>query len=87
MRQRAGYLPDEGEHTTLSAADLLALLRAEGLTPPADFPSPGDDACAWTWADWWEDHRSGWDEALVARLWNALDRVHFYEVLEVPLQP
>lgn len=80
------HMPEGGEYTMMGKAAFLALIRAEGLTPPADFPSGGDDDLAWAWADWWNEHVSEWDDRLVERLWSVLDRVYFYEVLEVPLE-
>jgi hypothetical protein len=75
------------QYTTLGEAAFLALLRAEGLTPPAlPTRSAGEDDLARAWADWWDGHRKGWDDRLVGRLWDALDRLTFYEVVEVPVE-
>lgn len=78
------YMPEGGEYTSMGKAKFLAFVRAQGLTPPADYPD-GEDDIAWAWADWWEEHGSKWDKAIVERLLQALDRVWFYEVVEVPL--
>ncbi len=77
------------QYTTLGEAAFLKLLQAEGLNPPAHtLNSSADyDDLARVWADWWEKHRKGWDDRLVERLWDALDRVYFYEVAEVGLEP
>ena len=42
--------------------------------------------CA-TRSEWWQEHRNEWDDRLVERLWNALDRLMFFEVIEVPAEP
>lgn len=72
------------QYTTRGAAAFPALVRAEGLTPPAH---AGEDELASVWADWWDEHRQEWDDRLVGRLWDALDRLSFYEVVEVPADP
>jgi hypothetical protein len=89
------YMPDAtdgsffDQYTTMGEAAFLAFLRAEGLTPPANSlrPSTDYDDLAAVWADWWEKHYKEWDDRLVERLWNALDRVYFYEVVEVAVEP
>jgi hypothetical protein len=77
------------QYTTMGEASFLALLQAEGLTPAAlDLrPSADYDYQAHAWADWWEEHPQEWDDRLVERLWNALDRLSFYEVVEVAAGP
>jgi hypothetical protein len=77
------------QYTTMGAAAFPALLRAEGLAPPpADSLAHGDeDDLARVWADWWDEHRKEWDDRLAERLWDALDRLSFYEVVEVPAEP
>jgi hypothetical protein len=75
------------QYATMGGAAFLALLRGEGLTPPVPGPSGDYDDEARVWADWWEEHRKGWDDRLVERLWNALDRLYFYEVVEVAGEP
>jgi hypothetical protein len=77
------------QYTTMGEAAFLAFLQTEGLTAPADSlrPSAAYDDVAWAWADWWEEHRKEWDDGLVERLWSALDRVSFYEVVEVAAEP
>jgi len=87
------FMPDAAgsyaleQYTTRGGPAFLALLRAEGLTPPA-VPQDGDfDDVAWAWADWWEEHRREWDDEVVERLLNALDRVIFYEVVKVAFEP
>jgi len=80
------YMPQGGHYTTMGGPGFLAFIRAQGLTPPADYPG-GEDDLAWAWADWWDKRKSEWDERLVERLWNALDRLSFYEVVAVPGEP
>jgi hypothetical protein len=75
------------QYTTMDEQAFLGLVRAAGLTPPV-YSRPADEYdIAWSWGDWWEEHRKDWDERLVERLWNALDRLSFYEVVEVALEP
>jgi hypothetical protein len=71
------------QYNTMGEAAFLALVRAEGLTPPVRPRSADEYDFAWVWADWWDEHRKEWDERVVERLWNALDRLYFYEVVEV----
>jgi len=80
------YVPKGADYTTMGPAPFLAFLRAEGLTPPTDY-FPDDAGTIWTWSEWWDGHLNEWDERLVERLWNALDRLSFYEVVEVPVAP
>jgi hypothetical protein len=77
------------QYTTLSEAAFLALLRAEGLATPVLSlrPSTDYDDQVRVWADWWEEHRKEWDDRLVELLWSALDRLCFYEVVEVAVEP
>jgi hypothetical protein len=80
------YMPQGWGYTTMGKAAFLAFIRAEGLTPPADFPN-GEDDLAWAWAEWWDEHVSEWDGRRVERLWGALDGLSFYEVREIALEP
>jgi hypothetical protein len=75
------------QYCTRGEAAFLALVRAEGLTPPVVSASTDYDALARVWAEWWEKHRGKWDDRLVERLWNVLDRLTFYEVVEVAVEP
>jgi len=66
---------------------LLAVLRREGLAPPAysdDLPRFVDEE---PWAAWWDVEAPKWDEARRTRVWDALDRVRFFRVVEVRLEP
>src|SRR5262249_21698134 len=68
---------------------LLAFVRSEGLTPPVRDPDPSTDyrgLYGEPWVIWWDKHREGWDDSLAERLWDALDRFRFYEVVEVALE-
>lgn len=79
------YMPQGGKYTTMGEAAFLAFIRAEGLTPPANFPN-GEVDLAWAWAEWWNEHVIEWGARRVERLWGALDGVHFYEVREIALE-
>ncbi len=76
-------------YTTRGEDAFLALVRSEGLTPPTRDRDPYKDydgLDSEPWVKWWQAHRPGWDDRLVARLWDAIDRVRFYEVVEVDLE-
>lgn len=79
------YLPAGAAYTKMGQSAFLDFIRAEGLTPPAAFP--GEDDIAWVWAEWWDKNGEKWDKARIERLWNALDGLAFYEVVEVPGEP
>jgi hypothetical protein len=77
------------QYATKGEDALLAFVRSEGLTPPVRDSDPAKDyhgLYGEPWVLWWEGHRKGWDDGLVERLWDALDRVRFYEVVEVALE-
>jgi hypothetical protein len=90
-----GFMPEGtsgsflDQYATMGEAAFLALLRGEGLTPPilSRVPATDYDGQARVWADWWEEHCKEWDGRLVERLWTALDRLYFYEVVEVAVEP
>jgi len=90
------YLPEGFEggggsfldyYATRGEANFLDLLKSEGLVPPTLPPEPEFDESAPAWESWWEEHFAEWDRALVERLWAALDRLQFYEVIEVSVEP
>jgi hypothetical protein len=84
--------PDESgsyldQYATMGEESFLTLLGSESLKPPAIDPDkPWGGGWEEDWAEWWEEHRRGWDNRLAGRLWDALDRVRFYEVVEVVLE-
>jgi hypothetical protein len=51
-----------------------------GLEPPAARNTPG-------WWKWWKMGHEGWTALEWVRLWEGLDRVRFYRVVERPLRP
>jgi hypothetical protein len=55
-------------------------LRDMGLEPPA--PSKNRNR----WFDWWNETAGALLEHEREQLWRALDRFHFYEVVEVPFE-
>jgi hypothetical protein len=75
------------QYNTLGETAILALLQAEGITPPVVASSTDFDAQAYVWTDWWEEHRQEWDDRLVERLWDVLDLLWFYEVVAVAVEP
>jgi hypothetical protein len=77
------------QYTTMGEDAFLALVRSEGLIPPVRDPDPSKDyhgLYGEPWVIWWDKHSEKWDDRLVERLWDALDRVRFYEVVEVALE-
>jgi hypothetical protein len=99
-RQKRGvnpfrYQPDPTDGTyldqyaTRGEDALLAFVRSEGLTPPIRDSDPSRNYHGLNgepWVIWWDEHCQGWDDRLRERLWDALDRVRFYEVVEVALE-
>jgi hypothetical protein len=75
------------QYATMGEDALLALVRSEGLIPPVRDSDPSNRGLyEEPWVKWWEEHRKEWDDGLVERLWDALDRVRFYEVVEVTME-
>jgi hypothetical protein len=62
--------------TAFDAARLFDWCLDHGLDPP------GVTAESLIWADWWDSHRDGFTALQRAALWEVLDRVRFYRVVE-----
>jgi hypothetical protein len=67
-------------HTSLDASRLHDWVLDLGLTPP-------QRRSAADWARWWDRVYPKASAAQRERLWEALDRVRFYEVVERPRKP
>jgi hypothetical protein len=68
--------------TAFDAARLYDWCLDHGLDPPG----VTDDSA--TWAAWWESHREGFTATQRAAVWEVLDRVRFYQVVEAePAEP
>jgi hypothetical protein len=46
-------------------------------------PPPGSDDEEGVWVSWWEENEPSMTEAQRARVWDALDQVRFYSVVEL----
>jgi hypothetical protein len=62
--------------TAFDAARLFDWCLDHGLDPPGVTPESA------TWADWWDAHREGFTAAQRAAVWEVLDRVRFFRVIE-----
>jgi hypothetical protein len=70
--------PAPHEQTSLPAFALRDwLLDAGAHSPPADATGTG-------WSAWWKAESPKWSPELRAKVWDRLDKVHFYEVEERP---
>jgi hypothetical protein len=51
----------------------------------ASLPDAPLDAAGRTrfWRLWWEEYMPTWSDEVLAKVWDLLDRIRFYEVLEV----
>ena len=88
-------LPSLDDYTTTPTGAFLDWLEDQGLEPPAgqraaweasrQRPASGDfQKDSWdAWVRWWVDNAGQWDADLRERVWDKLDRVRFFEVVEV----
>jgi hypothetical protein len=67
------------EQTSLDEGRLCDWLLDHGLTPPGRKPR--------NWVRWYDNSRSAMDDYQRQKVWEALDRLHFYEVVEGPARP
>jgi hypothetical protein len=80
------YRPEEtggtylAQYTTKGEGAFLTLVRSEGLIPPVRDPDPYKELFPEPWVAWWAELK---DRQQADRLWDAIDRVRFYEVIEV----
>ena len=74
------------QYCTMGETAFLDFLRSEGLPPPIRKANPNEYEGN-PWLEWWSEHRPGWDEQLVERMWKAIDHVRFYRVMEVAVEP
>jgi hypothetical protein len=89
--------PSLADYTSTPTGEFLDWLAAEGITPPAGqreaweafqkLPegrrrfSPESHGAWWSWG---EDNSGRWAPEQREKVWDKLDRVRFYEVVEVP---
>lgn len=68
--------------TTANLSDFI--LRLAGIVDPlpaSTFTTDSPNRRAWR--VWWEEYVPTWSDAVLAKVWDLLDRIRFYEVLEV----
>ena len=66
------------DHTSFDAARFHDWLLDAGLEPPA--PDAKGNA---NWPAWWDERAPHMTDLQKAKVWEALDKVRFYEVVEV----
>jgi hypothetical protein len=88
-------LPSLDDYTTTPTGVFLDWLETQGLDLPAgqraaweesqQRPMTGafDEDSYAAWVGWWADNADQWDADLRERVWDKLDRVRFFEVVEV----
>jgi hypothetical protein len=68
---------DMEERTSMPESVFCDWLQDAGIDPPAI----DEDS---HWAGWWEEESAGWTDLQRARVWEALDYLHFYVVVKLP---
>lgn len=63
---------------------LLALVREMGLPLPRAYERKGRLHLQ-DWEDWWEGREKEMSREQTERVWDAMDKVNFFEVTELPL--
>jgi hypothetical protein len=91
-------LPSLDDYTTTPTGVFLDWLEDQGLDPPAgqraaweasqQRPQTGafDEDSYAAWLTWWADNAGLGDTDLRERVWDKLDRVRFFEVVEVEFE-
>ena len=70
---------DLSDQTSLTPTELAERLAAAGLKPPRRPEGYGE------FSDWWSVHEKSFTPEQRAAVWEALDRVSFFEVAEVEI--
>jgi hypothetical protein len=76
--------PALGELTSMPEPVFLDWLRDHGLTPPEpgrrrkEKEATGDRG----WSRWWTGNAKKMTEYQIAKVWEALDRIHWYVIVE-----
>jgi hypothetical protein len=85
----------------MPTGEFIDWLEAEGLEPPAgqraawlaweaqkhNSPRRYDPESYKAWWEWWHDNSRQWPAEQRERVWDRLDRVRFYDVVEVEAEP
>lgn len=87
FRQR--FLEDREFHgladlTSMPEPIFLDWLREAGLEPPD--ARPHGRTRERDWAGWWDQHSPRMTDLQRAKVWQALDRLRFYEIVETELE-
>jgi hypothetical protein len=100
-RYPGGSFPSLADHTSMPTGEFIAWLEAEGLEPPAgqrqawlaweaqkqSHPGRYDEGSYKAWWEWWHENSGRWPAEQRERVWDRLDRVRFYDVVEVDAEP
>ncbi|QJW97551.1 hypothetical protein [Frigoriglobus tundricola] len=70
--------------TSLSAEEFRTRVRGLALSPPP--PEPDNDGDNANWTGWWDRESPHWTADQRAAVWDLLDKVRLYEVVEVELE-
>ena len=73
------------ERTSLSEAELVARLTALGVPPPPR-TAEGSETYVWDDGEWWDQVFEALPPERHGEVWKLFDKIHFYEVVEVPLE-
>jgi len=65
--------------TSLDEGRLCDWIMDQGLEPPKGKGKKEKR----DWEKWWNDHAKKWDEFTTAKVWEALDKVVFYAIVEM----
>jgi hypothetical protein len=89
--------PSLADYTSTPTGEFLDWLQAQGIAPPVGQREAWDahqkapearrrfsQESHGAWWSWWEDNSGRWPPEQRERVWDKLDRVRFYEVVEVP---
>jgi hypothetical protein len=74
------------DRTSLDEGRLCDWLLDHGLEPP-EKPVGRRTISPEAWAAWWDEESDFWDDHQRDKVWEALDRVRFHEVVQEPVRP
>jgi hypothetical protein len=66
--------------TSLSEEQFLQLVEELGL------PAPPYEFNCYQWMNWWAEHEDQMTSEQIQRIWEAMDLLHFFEVVEIELE-
>ncbi len=74
---------DLEDYSSLSPAEFLDRMRAFGVSPPSFSENGRLPDSLW---EWWEREVAGMTAEQRSAVWDALDRVRFYEIVETTIE-